>query len=67
MFTTMTPPGAELSDAASMAYSSILQSQQQIGQANKGAVASGGATGHACLPFVDVKTRGGLLYTDKAY
>jgi len=47
MFTTMTPPGAELSDAASMAYSSILQSQQQIGQANKGAVASGGATGSA--------------------
>ena len=33
MFTTLSHPGAELSDAANMAYSSILQSQQANGAA----------------------------------
>ena len=45
MFTTMTNPVAELSDAASMAYSSILQSQQQPGQSIRGAGSSAGAAG----------------------
>jgi len=47
MFTTLSHPGAELSDAANMAYSSILQSQQ--GAANGAAANAAQSSGRSQL------------------